>query len=142
MAGHSSGGDFAVDTLLRKQTPFSKFIVGSYGTDVLEKNLAAREAQFADLPSAQLSVFCGYGGGEEADPYLKPYIERGIALLQRLEASDPDSLTVTIRGFDNETHGSVFPHIFSSGYRELWGSGISFVEAMADLGQEGGDQRS
>ena len=40
------------------------------------------------------------------------------------------SLDVTIRRFDRETHGSVFAHIFSSGYRELWGTGISFVEAM------------
>ena len=37
---------------------------------------------------------------------------------------------VEIFGIDLETHGSVFPHIFSTGYRELWGPGISFVEAV------------
>ncbi|NIB42439.1 alpha/beta hydrolase [Pseudomaricurvus alkylphenolicus] len=51
LAGHSSGGDFAVDTLLRKQTPFSKFIVGSYGIDVLERRLPEREAAFAEMPA-------------------------------------------------------------------------------------------
>jgi predicted alpha/beta superfamily hydrolase len=132
VAGHSSGGDFAVDTLLRKQTPFSKFIVGSFGTDVLEATLAARERAFTEItPKNPLSVFCGYGGGEEEDPYLKPYIERGVALLERLQSYDRDNLTVTIRGFEKETHGSVFSHIFASGYRELWGTGVSFVEAMA-----------
>ena len=37
---------------------------------------------------------------------------------------------VEIFGIDLETHGPVFPHIFSTGYRELWGTGISFVEAV------------
>ncbi len=46
VAGHSSGGDFAVDTLLREDTPFSRFIVGSYGTDVLDATLAEREGAF------------------------------------------------------------------------------------------------
>ncbi|MYE11768.1 MAG: alpha/beta hydrolase [Gammaproteobacteria bacterium] len=130
VAGHSSGGDFAVDTLLRKQSPISRFIVGSYGTDVLEANLPEREKRFAATAAARpLRVFCGYGGAEEDDPYLTHYIERGVALLQRLQAADP-AMDVTIRRFDRETHGSVFAHIFSSGYREIWGTGISFVEAM------------
>ncbi len=130
VAGHSSGGDFAVDTLLRKQTPFSRFIVGSFGTDVLEATLPEREKRFGAMTAARpLRVFCGYGGAEEDDPYLTQYIERGVALLERLQTSDP-ALDVTTRRFDRETHGSVFPHIFSSGYRELWGTGISFVEAM------------
>ncbi len=134
VAGHSSGGDFAVDTLLRKDTPFSKFIVGSFGTDVLERTLEAREKAFAETEAQRrLGVFCGYGGAEESDPYLAQYIERGVALMERLQATDPDNLSVIVRGFDRETHGSVFPHIFSSGYRELWGTGVSFVEAMADV---------
>ncbi len=133
LAGHSSGGDFAVDTLLRKQTPFSRFIVGSYGTDVLERTLPEREARFGATAAIRpLRVFCGYGGAEQEDPYLTQYIERGVALLQRLKSSDPD-LDVTVRSFDDETHGSVFAHIFSSGYRELWGTGIGFVEAMRDV---------
>ena len=136
VAGHSSGGDFAVDTLLRKQTPFSRFIVGSFGTDVLERTLPEREARFgATAATRPQRVFCGYGGAEEEDPYLTPYIERGVALLQRLHASDPD-LDVIIRRFDGETHGSVFAHIFASGYRELWGTGISFVEAMRGVSIE------
>ena len=130
VAGHSSGGDFAVDTLLRKQTPFSRFIVGSFGTDVLEKTLPEREARFSAMKATKPGhVFCGYGGAEEEDPYLKPYIERGVALLNRLQTRDPD-LRVTVRRFDDETHGSVFAHVFSSGYRELWSTGISFGEAM------------
>ena len=137
IAGHSSGGDFAVDTLLRKDTPFSKFIVGSFGTDVLERTLAAREASYAATKSdRKLSVFCGYGGAEETDPYLRDYIVRGNELMQRLKESDP-SVEITVRGFDKETHGSVFPHIFSSGYRELWGTGISFVDAVAAAGVQG-----
>ena len=131
LAGHSSGGDFAVDTLLRKQTPFTKFIVGSYGTDVLERTLPAREQAFADtVVTRQLRVFCGYGGAELEDPYLKDYIARGVELLKRLQISDPEHLAATIRGFDRETHGSVFAHIFSSGFRELWGTGVSFVESL------------
>ena len=130
VAGHSSGGDFAVDTLLRKQTPFSRFIVGSFGTDVLERTLPERETRFGAMAAARPQrVFCGYGGAEEEDPYLAQYIERGVALLHRLQASDP-GLDVTIRCFDDETHGSVFAHVFASGYRELWGTGISFGEVM------------
>ena len=132
VAGHSSGGDFAVDTLLREDTPFSKFIVGSFGTDVLEATLAEREAAFANRSSdKQLKVFCGYGVAEHTDPFLKEYIERGMALMERLQANGPDKLSIIVRGYDRETHGSVFPHIFSSGYRELWGTGLSFVEAVS-----------
>ena len=134
IAGHSSGGDFAVDTLLRKDTPFSKFIVGSFGTDVLDRTLSEREAAYAaNKTDRQLSVFCGYGGAEETDPYLRDYIIRGVELMQRLKESDP-GVEITVRGFDKETHGSVFPHIFSTGYRELWGTGMSFVDAVASAG--------
>ena len=63
-------------------------------------------------------------------PFLKAYIERGVALMERLQESGLN-VTITVRGFDKETHGSVFPHIFSTGYRELWGTGMSFVEAVA-----------
>lgn len=52
--------------------------------------------------------------------------------MQRLQASDPE-LQVIVRGFDRETHGSVFPHIFSAGYCELWGTGLGFVDAVAAL---------
>ena len=136
VAGHSSGGDFAVDTLLRKHTPISRFIVGSFGTDVLEATLPEREKRFAAMTATlPQRVFCGYGGAEEDDPYLTPYIERGVALLQRLQTSDP-GLDIIIRRFDGETHGSVFAHIFSSGYRELWGTGISFVEAMRGVSMD------
>ena len=132
VAGHSSGGDFAVDTLLRHETPFSRFIVGSFGTDVLEATLAEREAAFANRFSDKpLKVFCGYGVAEHTDPFLKAYIERGMALMERLQVARPDDLSIIVRGYEGETHGSVFPHIFSSGYRELWGTGISFVEAVS-----------
>ncbi len=137
IAGHSSGGDFAVDTLLRKQTPFSKFIVGSFGTDVLERTLPGREQAFADTAAPRhLNVFAGYGGAELTDPYLTQYIERGVDLLNRLQASDTEQLSITIRNFERETHGSVFPHVFSTGFRELWGTGLSFVEAVAALSAE------
>lgn len=135
VAGHSSGGDFAVDTLLRENSPISKFIVGSYGTDVLEATLAKREAAFANrTPDRELKVFSGYGVAEHTDPFLKAYIERGLDLMERLQANGPANLTIIVRGFDGETHGSVFPHIFSSGYRELWGTGLSFVAAVAHAG--------
>lgn len=138
VAGHSSGGDFAVDTLLRKQTPFSKFIVGSFGTDVLDATLAERERAFAETRAERkLRVFCGYGGAEQADPFLREYIERGVALMERLQSNDPDELSITVRDFDHETHGSVFPHIFSSGYRELWGTGVGFVAAMVQSADGG-----
>jgi len=132
VAGHSSGGDFAVDTLLREDTPISRFIVGSFGTDVLDATLAEREVAFANRTSDQaLKVFCGYGVAEHTDPFLKEYIERGLALMGRLQVNGPDNLSMIVRGFERETHGSVFPHIFSSGYRELWGTGLSFVEAVS-----------
>ena len=43
---------------------------------------------------------------------------------------------VEIFGIDLETRGSVFSHIFSTGYRELWGPGISFVEAVVQPADE------
>ncbi len=135
IAGHSSGGDFAVDTLLRRQTPFSKFIISSFGTDVLDRTLAQRERAFSSTPAPRhLDVFCGYGGGERSDPYLRDYIERGIELIERLEKADPENLRATIRGFDLETHGSVITHILSSGIRELWGTGKGFVEVAFESG--------
>lgn len=49
-------------------------IVGSFGTDVLEATLSEREKAFRDRESPrQLSVFCGYGGAEHTDPFLKAY---------------------------------------------------------------------
>lgn len=132
IAGHSSGGDFAVDTLLRKDTPFNKFIVGSYGADVLARRLPERARRFAALSAPRpLRVFCGFGGAELADPNLRHYIQSGIDLLHRLQKSDPINLALTIREYELENHGSVFPHIFSSGIRVLWGSGLSMTDMMA-----------
>jgi len=134
LGGHSSGGDFTVDTLLRKDTPFSKFIVGSYGADVLEKTMAKREKVFARTKAPRkLQVFCGYGGAELSDPNLAVYIQSGIDLLERLKAADPDNLDLTIRGYDLELHGSVFHHIFSSGVRELWGTGMTMTDVMEHM---------
>ena len=131
IGGHSSGGDFAVDTLLRKETPFSKFIVGSFGADVLARRLPERERAFAELTAPRpLQVFCGFGGEELADPNLHHYIQSGIDLLQRLQETDPGNLTITIREYERENHGSVFSHIFSSGIRELWGSGKTMADMM------------
>ena len=131
IGGHSSGGDFAVDTLLRKDTPFSKFIVGSYGADVLAARLPEREKAFAELQAPRpLKVFSAFGGAELADPNLHHYIQSGVDLLERLQKADPERLSVKIREFEDENHGSVFSHILSSGIRELWASGVSMTEMM------------
>ncbi|MEM8661663.1 MAG: hypothetical protein AAGF35_12325 [Pseudomonadota bacterium] len=134
MGGHSSGGDFAVDTLLRKQTPFSKFIVGSFGADVLAKSLSAREQAFAAMQSPRpLKVFCGYGDVELHDPNMTDYIQSGIDLMQRLQDLDQNNLSVQVRGYEHENHGSVFHHILSSGIRELWGTGMTMTQFMQQI---------
>ena len=134
IAGHSSGGDFAVDTLLRKETPFSKFIVGSFGADVLAARLPEREKAFSEAKAPRpLKVFCGFGGAELADPNLHHYITSGTDLLERLQQADPDNLEVKIRNYELENHGSVFHHIFSSGIRELWGTGLSMTDMMRQM---------
>ncbi|MEM8661519.1 MAG: alpha/beta hydrolase-fold protein [Pseudomonadota bacterium] len=133
LAGFSSGGDFAADTLLRKNTPFTRFIIGSFGADVLAARLPEREKAFAQMDASRpLKVFCGYGGDELADPNLHHYIQSGLDLMNRLKASDQDDLTIIIRGYPRETHGSVYPHIFSSGVRELWGTGMRMTEVMQE----------
>ena len=131
IAGHSSGGEFVVDTLLKKQTPFSKFIVGSYGVHVFADTLPQRERHFAKTKAPRdLKVFCGFGGAEIEDPNLVDYIGGGIALMNRLQKLDPEHVSIEIRGFDHETHGSVFHHILSSGIRELWGTGRTLTDNM------------
>ncbi|MEM1142788.1 MAG: alpha/beta hydrolase-fold protein [Pseudomonadota bacterium] len=131
IAGHSSGGDFVVDTLLRKQTPFSKFIVGSYGADVLAARLPQREKDFAALSVPRpLTVFAGYGVAEIEDPALTHYIQSGIDLLERLGASDPNNVSMEIRGFDKENHGSVFHHVLGSGIREMWSTGAKMSDML------------
>ncbi len=84
----------------------------AFGTDVLERTLAAREIRFAEAVAQRpLKVFAGYGGSEQTAPYLTQYIERGVALLNRLQLSDPEQLSI-FRNFERETHGSVFAHTF------------------------------
>jgi len=131
IAGHSSGGEFVVDTLLKKQTAFSKFIVGSYGVHVFADTLPEREQYFAKAKALRpLQVFCGFGGGEIEDPDLIDYIGGGVALMKRLQKLDPENVSINVRGFEHEQHGSVFHHILSSGIHELWGTGKTLTETM------------
>ncbi|MEM1145617.1 MAG: alpha/beta hydrolase-fold protein, partial [Pseudomonadota bacterium] len=93
LAGFSSGGDFAADTLLRKDTPFSHFIIGSFGADVLAATLDERERAFARIKAPHhIEVFCGYGGDELADPNLRYYIQSGLDLMARLQTADQEGL--------------------------------------------------
>lgn len=117
--------------MLKKQTAFSKFIVGSYGVHVFADTLPAREQHFEKTRAPQaLQVFCGFGGAEIEDPNLIDYIGGGVALMKRLQKLDPENVSIQIRGFEHETQGSVFHHILSSGIRELWGTGRSLSDSM------------
>ena len=57
-----------------------------------------------------------------------------MRLPQNQQSLSHQAVKADSNGIEGETHGSVFPHIFSSGYRELWGTGLSFVAAVAQAG--------
>ena len=128
--GHSAAGVFCSTVLLSGQSPFRKFIIGTYSTMWYGDTLPQREAAFArSNPSQGVQVFYGYGGGEVAD-FGAETIQDSVKLLERLQTMAPKSIDrLLVWNFEREQHGSVMAAVITSGIHELWGTGTAYMDA-------------
>jgi predicted alpha/beta superfamily hydrolase len=125
--GTSYGGLFGLYTLFHQPNTFQRYILGSPAIHHDDRVILAHEgayaAQHTDLPAR---VFLGVGGREELDD---PLIEPGfqfVTNLQRLagtlQGRNYPGLRLTSHVFEDETHVSVVPALYSRGPREVFDS--------------------
>jgi predicted alpha/beta superfamily hydrolase len=140
--GTSYGGLFGLYTLFHQPGTFQRYVIGSPAIHHDDRVILAHEEAYAarhtDLPAR---VFLGVGGREEADdPMIEPAFQF-VTNLQRLAATlrgrNYPGLQLTSHVFEDETHVSVVPALYSRGLREVFassstGTGRSGANLKAD----------
>ena len=127
--GHSAAGAFAAFALLEGSPVFTRYLIGTFGTQWWG-DYAAHESAFvagrrAASPVRSTRVYHAVGGAELTDP---AFAHAGIGLpsVQQLGAMGLPGLDIRTQIFDGENHGSVISHTLSSGIRILYGTGHDF----------------
>ena len=128
--GHSAGGAFVADALLSGNSVFSKFVIGTFGTDWWGDSLNSVETTLQPLEGRSVQIFYGYGGGG-AEDFGAEVTQSPIDLLERMRCRAPEYIkSLQIRKFEREQHASIMAHILASGIHELWGTNMSYQAAL------------
>ena len=125
--GTSYGGLFGLYTLFQQPDTFQRYVIGSpaihHDDRVILSYEAAYAAQHSDLPAR---VFLAVGDREEIDD---PLIELAFQFVTNVEHLDRTlrerrypGLRLTTHVFEDETHVSVVPALYSRGLRVVFES--------------------
>ena len=123
--GASYGGLFGLYTLFHQPDTFQRYVIGSPAIHHDDRVILAHEAAYAarhtDLPAR---VFLGVGGREEQDdPLIEPafrFVTNVERLVATLQGRNYPGLQLTSHVFEDETHVSVVPALYSRGLREVF----------------------
>jgi predicted alpha/beta superfamily hydrolase len=125
--GTSYGGLFGLYTLFHQPGTFQRYVIGSpaihHDDRVILTHEEAYASQHTDLAAR---VFLAVGGREELDdPLIEPtfqFVTNLEHLATTLRGRDYPSLRLTTQVFEDETHVSVVPALYSRGLREVFAS--------------------
>ena len=122
--GSSSGGHFAAYSLLRKDSPFSQYIIGSPAIYLCGEDLMEREAAYAAAnPDLAAKVFISFGDREWHD-YAFPAVAGGTTrFAEKLILRGYPSLRLRTQVIDRANHieGCVASMLFGLGTLTEWG---------------------
>ena len=122
--GSSSGGHFAAYTLLRKDSPFSQYIIGSPAIYLCGEDLMEREAAYAaENKDLAAKVFLSFGN-REWDEYAFPAVASGTTRFgEKLVLRRYPSLRLRTQIIDRANHieGCVGSLLFGLGTLAEWG---------------------
>lgn len=125
--GTSYGGLFGLYTLFHQPDTFQRYVIGSpaihHDNRVILAHEEAYAAQHTDLPAR---VFLAVGGREELDdPLIEPafqFVTNLERLATTLRGRNYPDLQLTSHVFEDETHVSVVPALYSRGLRVVFDS--------------------
>lgn len=120
LSGHSYGGLFTADTLLRRPAMFDGYLMVSPSLWYDDQLPVKRLSSHADWlrPRLQAKVYGGVGALEINAQWGMP---QELALFDtRLRALQAPGLCLKTETLDDETHNSVYPRALSNGLRFLW----------------------
>lgn len=138
--GHSAAGAFAAYALLEDSPVFTRYLIGTFGTQWWS-DCAANEAAFVAARRAASAprptrVYHAVGGAELTDPSFA-HAGIGLPMIQRLEAMALPGLEISTQVFDGENHGSVISHVLATGIRTLYATGNNFAAGLKARIDEG-----
>ncbi|NIB41593.1 alpha/beta hydrolase [Pseudomaricurvus alkylphenolicus] len=131
--GHSAAAAFAVYALLENSPVFSRYAIGTFGTewwddiDAAEKTFIENRQSKTDV--AVKKVYHAVGGAELEEPAFAG-AGIGLPMVDRLRDLDLPGIHISTQVFDGEDHASVIPHVIATGIRKLYGTGLGFAEGL------------
>lgn len=115
--GHSYGGLFGAWLLLTHPDYFNRYILVSPSIWFNDKMLLSPEETPAEPLSRTTQVYMGVGSWEEQPERSYAMVSDLKAFAARLDGLNDDNLVMEMRVYDDETHASIFPAVFSTGLR-------------------------
>lgn len=130
--GHSAGAVFCRYALLSRPGYFRRFLMGSLGTGWYGEDLGDLEdAFFTQLsPQDRVSVFQAVGEAELYHRAFGPNLRGGLEAMEKLAMGAPELIDLTQVVIAKETHCSVMAPLAAAGVRTLYGTGLSFMDAL------------
>lgn len=115
--GHSYGGMFGAWLLLTHPDYFNRYILVSPSVWFNDKMLLSPEETPAEPLARKTYVYMGVGSWEEQPERSYGMVTDLEAFAARLEGLKDENLVMEMRVYDDETHASIFPAVFSTGLR-------------------------
>jgi predicted alpha/beta superfamily hydrolase len=143
--GTSYGGLFGLYTLFHQPDTFQRYVIGSPAIHHDDRVILNHEETYAahhtDLAAR---VFLGVGGREELDdPLIGPtfqFVTNMEHLATTLQARNYPGLQLTTHLFEDETHVSVVPALYSRGLREVFAYSGNRRQSVTQHAPSAGDR--
>lgn len=122
LVGHSYGGLFAADTLLREPGLFANYLIVSPSLWYADEEIFSRLAPMSGhAPDRQVRVYVAVGEREEQPANGRPMVSQGRRFITAMEQWGTPAVSTHFETIAGETHASVFPVALSNGLRILFG---------------------
>lgn len=133
LMGHSAGGSFVIETLLKADAPIRDFIIGEAATTLmfgLGDTLVDEAKERKSIPAKR--VFYGDSGDTRtAAPW---WVDEADHILGRI--SDELKVPVSRRAYPDKTHTSMVGPWIVDGLLHMYGTGVRYSDSIPKLADE------